>query len=123
MKILVVEDDYLSSRLLKTVLSSHAEVDIVNTCKDGIDMYNTKDYDLILIDIVLLRCTGFNMVKIIRELERNGKKRARIILNSVLPLECYDSNLRSEVDFDDFYLKPAHFKDIEKLVLGGEFVG
>ena len=66
--ILVVEDDYKSQQLLQQFLTSNGyKVDCANDGLEGIQMYKDRNYNLILLDIVMPNLDGFSMCKMIRK--------------------------------------------------------
>ncbi|OGI02221.1 MAG: hypothetical protein A2Y25_04730 [Candidatus Melainabacteria bacterium GWF2_37_15] len=93
MKILIIEDDYVSYNIFKTFLQHYGTCDNATTGKDAIDIYNNalfsgNAYDLILIDIILPDMNGQEILKLIRfEEERRssgGMRRAKIVLTTSL---------------------------------------
>lgn len=74
MKILIVEDDFISRRILHKILLPYGQCDIA---VDGIEAiqafeYAWKDgnpYDLICLDIMMPKVDGFNALKKIRDRE------------------------------------------------------
>lgn len=76
MRILIVDDDPVTSRLLKGILSPHGECDIVNDGKDAIQAFlaaheKKRPYDLICMDIMMPNMDGNVALVQIRELEKN----------------------------------------------------
>ncbi|MFP4315680.1 MAG: response regulator [Desulfovibrionales bacterium] len=93
MKILIVEDDFISRRILHKILLPYGQCDIA---VDGIEAiqafeYAWKDgkpYDLICLDIMMPKVDGFNALKKIRELELNlgveEDSAAKVIITTAL---------------------------------------
>lgn len=73
MKILIVEDDIVSSKLMKRLLESYGTIDIAYNGKTGIEMFekalDEKKYDFITLDIMMPEMTGHQVLKKIREIE------------------------------------------------------
>jgi PAS domain S-box-containing protein len=65
-KILAVDDEYLNTQLIKSVLAE--EYDILTTCSgyEAIDLVRQYTPDLILLDIVMPDLSGFEVCKVIR---------------------------------------------------------
>ena len=67
-KILVVEDDFDIQELLQNFLQEAGYE--VTTAKDGIDaiaVFSDKEFDLILLDIMLPKIDGFSVCELIRK--------------------------------------------------------
>lgn len=70
-KVLVVEDEALLANLLEKKLKSTGfEVLKVHNGKDAMEVIETKDLDLILLDIILPKMSGFEFMKEIQESPR-----------------------------------------------------
>ncbi len=70
-KILIIEDQQSIAELEKDYLEiNHFRVDITNTGQEGLKQALTKDYDLILLDLMLPDIDGFEVCKKIRR-EKN----------------------------------------------------
>ncbi len=66
MKILIVDDDNLVSLSLKTILESTGEVSVLGIGKNGleaIELYNTYNPDVLLMDIRMETMTGLDAAK------------------------------------------------------------
>jgi len=93
MKILIVEDDFVSRKILNTQLVSLGEVDCAangneafTAVKMAID--NNQPYDLICLDIMMPEVDGIMVLKKIRQLEAqkglNPENRSKIIMTSAV---------------------------------------
>ncbi len=70
-KILIIEDQQSIAELEKDYLEiNHFQVDIKNNGREGLNQALTKDYDLILLDLMLPDIDGFEVCKKIRQ-EKN----------------------------------------------------
>ena len=78
MKILIVEDDFVSRKVLNKMLSSLGESDIAIDGNEALKAFENalnekQPYDLVCLDIMLPEIDGHTVLKKIRELEeRNG---------------------------------------------------
>jgi len=74
-KCLIVEDDFISRRLLKELLSSFGDCDIAVNGQEGIDSFrlaheSKRPYDLIFMDIMMPIVDGLEALQVIRTLEK-----------------------------------------------------
>jgi len=79
MKILIVEDDFVSSKLLETILSSIGTCKVAENGNMAVDMIEKSlteksPYDLICLDIMLPELDGHDVLKRLREVEEQQEK-------------------------------------------------
>ena len=109
MKILVVEDE---ERLLESIREglTHSGY-VVDTALDGEEgsfMAFTNDYDLIILDINLPKKDGFEILREIREKDRE----VNIIM--LTALSDVDDRVRGfDLGANDYVLKPFHFEELK----------
>ena len=109
MKILVVEDE---ERLLESIREglTHSGY-VVDTALDGEEgsfMAFTNDYDLIILDINLPKKDGFEILREIRERDRE----VNIIM--LTALSDVDDRVRGfDLGANDYVLKPFHFEELK----------
>jgi len=75
MKCLIVEDDFISRRILKELLSSYCECDIAVNGEEAVMSFRMahegkRPYDLICMDIMMPGFDGTEALKQIRQLEK-----------------------------------------------------
>jgi two-component system chemotaxis response regulator CheY len=75
MRVLIVDDDFISRRLLHKILSTYGDCDIAVDGAEAIRAFELawsegKPYDLICMDIVMPNVDGQEALKTIREMER-----------------------------------------------------
>ena len=109
MKILVVEDE---ERLLESIreglVHSGYVVDTALDGEDGSFMAFTNDYDLIILDINLPKKDGFEILREIREKDRE----VNIIM--LTALSDVDDRVRGfDLGANDYVLKPFHFEELK----------
>lgn len=109
MKILVVEDE---ERLLESIreglVHSGYVVDTVLDGEEGSFMAFTNDYDLIILDINLPKKDGFEILREIRERDRE----VNIIM--LTALSDVDDRVRGfDLGANDYVLKPFHFEELK----------
>ncbi len=93
MKMLVVEDDFGSRRVMQKLLEPYGDVDVVVDGEEAVDAFKlaweeAKPYDIIFMDIMMPKMDGHEALKRLRELEREmgvlPANEARVIMTSVL---------------------------------------
>jgi two-component system chemotaxis response regulator CheY len=93
MRILVVEDDFVSRKLLQKLLGHYGECDIAVDGKEAIDAYTMalndgKPYDLISMDIMMPNVDGQQALKEIRSIEKSNNvpvnKEVKVIMTTAL---------------------------------------
>lgn len=75
MKFLIVEDDFISRRILNELLSSYGSCDIAVNGQEAIDSFrlaheSKRPYDLILMDIMMPVVDGIEALRVIRTKEK-----------------------------------------------------
>lgn len=109
MKILLVEDE---ERLLESIREGLAHSGyVVDTALDGEEgsfMAFTNDYDLIILDINLPKKDGFEILKEIRERDRE----VNIIMLTALS-DVNDRVRGFDLGANDYVLKPFHFEELK----------
>ncbi|MEA2103801.1 MAG: response regulator [Candidatus Cloacimonadota bacterium] len=93
MKSLVVDDDFVSRKIIQNFLLKHGEVDIATDGKEAINAYvialnEHKPYNLICLDIMMPGINGKEVLRTIKNLEEKNlkliDKRVKIIMTSSL---------------------------------------
>jgi two-component system, chemotaxis family, chemotaxis protein CheY len=74
MKILIVEDDYVSSALLKAILTPYGQCDVASDGRMGVTMFcnaltSINSYTLVCLDIMLPELDGQDVLREIRRQE------------------------------------------------------
>lgn len=107
MKILIIEDDKEIVELLKESLKRELFiVDYAYDGKDGLFLYRTNHYDLLIVDYNLPEKTG---IEIIKEIKSENKNIKTIILTVDSTQETKESFFNLGVD--DYITKPFVFKE------------
>jgi len=122
MKILIVEDDQVSSLFLKKTLSEYGDCDITIDGMETLEAYlismqEDMPYDLICLDIMIPKINGVKVLKSIRELER--KKRIRknkcvkvMVITALAETEFVSDSLNE--GYDVYLEKPIDKKKIQE---------
>jgi two-component system chemotaxis response regulator CheY len=93
MKLLVVEDDFGSRRMMQKLLEPYGDVDVVVDGEEAVEAFKmaweeSAPYDIVFMDIMMPKMDGHEALKRLRELEREmGVKSAdevKVIMTSVL---------------------------------------
>ncbi len=108
MKILIVEDEFnladvVASRLRKEKYS----VDIALDGEEGLDNALTNIYDLIILDVMLPKLNGFEVLK---EIKRNKIEAKVIMLTAKSQIE--DKLNGFEEGANDYITKPFHIEEV-----------
>ena len=109
--ILVVEDDYKSQQLLQQFLTSNGyKLDCANDGLEGIQMYKDRNYNLILLDIVMPNLDGFSMCKMIR-------KESDVPIIFVTALSSESDQIKGfDLLCDDYIVKPFSYNLLIKRI-------
>lgn len=108
MKILIIEDEYsLADAIAETLQKENYNTKIVTNGEDGEDEALTNIYDLILLDVMLPKKDGF---EILRNL-KNAKINTPIIMITAKS-EIGDKLKGLENGVDDYITKPFHMREL-----------
>jgi DNA-binding response OmpR family regulator len=108
MRLLVVEDEVQVASFLKRGLEAeNYAVDVAHDGEDGLLMASTEDYDLILLDILLPKLNGLDVLKALRE---RGKRTPVIMVTARGDLGDRVEGL--DLGADDYIVKPFAFEEL-----------
>lgn len=108
MKILIIEDEYsLADAISETLKKENFDVTMIVDGIEGEDEALTNIYDLILLDVMLPRRDGFQILKALRQ----EKIEAPIIMLTAKS-EIYDKLNGLENGADDYITKPFHMREL-----------
>src|SRR5690625_684391 len=65
--ILVIDDDHVNLRILKTMLSSEYNVFTTSSGKKALELLQTEEFDLIISDVMMPHMSGYELTQKIRE--------------------------------------------------------
>lgn len=104
-KVLVVEDDYATSKLLSNYLTKWGyEPIIVNSAKQALKLIEHESYLAVLMDIILPDMNGFEFMKMVRE--HPNSKHTPVIICSV-EAEQQKAFMMGAVEY---FVKPINYK-------------
>ncbi len=108
MKILIIEDEYnLADAIKERLTKENYLVDINEDGEDGLNEALTGIYDLIILDVMLPRKTGFEILK---ELKENNIDSKVIMLTAKSML---DDRLQGfDLGADDYLTKPFYVEEL-----------
>jgi len=108
MRLLVVEDEAkVASFVKKGLEAENYAVDVAGDGEEGLHMAITEDYDVILLDILLPKLNGFEVLRRLRE--RNVRTPV-IMLTARAEL---DDRVRGlDLGADDYLVKPFAFEEL-----------
>ena len=108
MRILIIEDEYkLADIIASRLKKEHYTVDISLEGEEGLYNALTDIYDLIILDVMLPKINGFNILKEIRNKNINSKV---IMLTAKTMLE--DKLNGFDIGADDYLTKPFHMEEL-----------
>lgn len=107
MKILIIEDEKKVAENLKKGLSEELfQVDLAATGEEGFFKASSQKYDLILLDIRLPQCDGFEVLKLIR------KEQATPVIILTAKHDLKDRIMGFSLGADDYIMKPFAFAEL-----------
>jgi heavy metal response regulator len=108
MRILVVEDEKkVGSFIKKGLEEEHYAVDIAYDGEEGLTLAQINEYDLILLDIMLPKLDG---MEVLRQIRRNGSNVPILMLTARDSVEDIISGL--DGGSDDYLTKPFSFDEL-----------
>lgn len=105
LSVLVIEDNLINQKLASTLFKriGHA-VDVALNGKIGVELFQKKHYDLVLMDIQMPVMTGIEAASYIRKLENDNKSKEPVIIIAVTtfnyPLDkqnCFDAGMNDHI--------------------------
>ena len=108
MKILIIEDEYsLADAIAETLKKENYTTKIVTNGEDGEDEALTNIYDLILLDVMLPKKDGFEILKNLKSEKINTP-----IIMITAKSEIADKLKGLENGVDDYITKPFHMREL-----------
>ncbi len=115
MKILVVEDNEISSKLMSTVLNKAGfTVDVASTGGAAIKLYAKNNYDFIFMDVGLPDCDGTTVTRHIRK--RSARKKHIPIIALTAHGDEQTKKACLTAGMNDFLTKPIDNKQLKTIV-------
>ena len=115
-KILVVEDDFDIRELLQNFLQEAGyEVTIANDGMEAISIFSDRQFDLILLDVMLPKIDGFTVCELVR-------KQSQIPIIMLTALNGEEEQIRGlDMQVDDYITKPFSMPVLVRKIAAGCF--
>lgn len=93
LKILIVEDDFISRRIMKEILTPYGRCDMANDGEEAIHAFylgweEQAPYDLICMDVMMPKVDGQEALQNIRDMEKEmgviGSQEVKVIMTTAL---------------------------------------
>jgi len=109
MRILIIEDEERLARNISSVLREAANfaVDIANDGEDGLHLARTNPYDLIILDLMLPKIAGLDLLSILRS---EGRRVPVLILTARAGTDDIVQGL--DLGCDDYLTKPFEMAEL-----------
>lgn len=108
MRILIIEDEYnLADAIFSRLKKENYTIDISLDGKNGLENALTDIYDLIILDIMLPKING---IEILKQIKNSNIKAKIIMLTAKAELE--DKLLGFECGANDYITKPFHIEEL-----------
>ncbi len=130
MRILIVEDDFTSTILMKKLLQPYGNCDFASDGKEALKIFfkavsEDKPYDLITLDVMLPNMNGQTILKKIREMEAKFEidppNRSKIIMTTALSNET-DVLRALKSGCDAYLIKPIDSSKLREHIKNFGFV-
>jgi two-component system, chemotaxis family, chemotaxis protein CheY len=120
---LIVEDDFVSRKIMQKILSAYGECDFAANGLEAIDAFKlawnkSRPYDLICMDIMMPVVDGQEALRQIRQIEKNldlkGADAVKVIMTTALndKKEVFDAMYQGEAS--SYFVKPIEVADLMK---------
>jgi len=96
MRILIAEDDFASRKFMQKYLTNFGDCDITIDGEEAVEAFkmaleDNEPYDLICLDIMMPAMDGYQVLKVVREIEKEnnrvGDQAVKIIMTTALNAE------------------------------------
>jgi len=107
-KVLLVEDNPVNQKVAMALLKKMGlSVEVANDGVEGVDKWQSNDYDIVLMDCLMPNMDGFEATRKIREIEQEKGKHTPISALTANALED-DRKRCKDAGMDDFVSKPIN---------------
>ena len=121
MNILIVEDNFVSRRVLSLIVGKYGSYEVAVNGVEAVDLFNLScdegtPYEVVFLDINMPELNGQGTLKAIRKIEKDrgieGLKRAKIIMTTASE-EFEDIDTAFSEQCDAYLVKPIDEKKLE----------
>jgi len=113
-RVLVIEDDASNQKIIEMVLSKcSCDVKVAGNGEDGLEMARTFVPDLILMDIMMPKMNGFDVLRAIRTL--GGLAKIPVVIISA-KASAEDTAQALGLGATEFLTKPFRIKELQDVV-------
>lgn len=118
LKILYAEDNLVNQKVTKFMLRKiNAACDLAGNGKQAIEMFQSKQYDLVLMDMYMPEVSGIESAKLIREFEKaNSTENAVYIVAVTANAFSEDKQKCLDAGMNDFLSKPFKEADLLNII-------
>lgn len=112
----MVEDNVLNQKLIFLTLSKYGfQIDVANNGKEAVNRLEKKDYDIILMDLMMPVMDGLEATRQIREMEQDSGK-SNVIVG--LTANTYDADRDKclQNGMDEYMVKPFDIEKFEEII-------
>jgi len=116
LKILLAEDNIINQKIISKMLEKyHVVIDIVGNGVEAVRLYNSNNYDLVLMDLQMPELDGFEATSIIRLSEKHIHNQTPIVAFSA---NAYEDDRKKAFDagVDDFLSKPIKPEELYGII-------
>ena len=114
--LLLVEDNVLNQKLIFLTLSKYGfQIDVANNGKEAVDRLGKKNYDIILMDLMMPVMDGLEATRVIRDKEKDSGKKNIII---GLTANTYDADRDKclENGMNEYMVKPFDIEKFDEII-------
>lgn len=108
MRILLIEDDdKIQAFVSKGFLHERYTVDIASSGNEGLELWQSRRYDAVVLDIML---PGINGINVLKQMRKKGDATPVLILSAKATVD--DRVIGLEAGADDYLIKPFSFSEL-----------
>lgn len=115
MKLLIVDDNLINQKFLYYSLKKYFDIESVNNGLEAVDLLETQDFDIVLMDLTMPVMDGADATWQIRESARSQNKRIPIIFVTTNDFE-HERVRCMESGADDYLIKPVDTEELLKTI-------